>query len=125
MQATAERRCRLIIVSSPRRKTAALLLCTFVMHTLVSRFRSSHHCAAHSLANFGIDGTLALYDSTAGLGFAVPTQPRGYNNRNFKSTALALALTSLTMGNMQAAELTILAGGGITGPMRELGPRFE
>jgi molybdate transport system substrate-binding protein len=26
---------------------------------------------------------------------------------------------------MQAAELTILAGGGITGPMRELGPRFE
>jgi molybdate transport system substrate-binding protein len=29
------------------------------------------------------------------------------------------------MGNMQAAELTILAGGGITAPMRELGPRFE
>jgi molybdate transport system substrate-binding protein len=26
---------------------------------------------------------------------------------------------------MQAAELTILAGVGITGPMRELGPRFE
>jgi len=30
------------------------------MHTLVSRFRSSHHCAAHSFANFGIKGTLAI-----------------------------------------------------------------
>ena len=29
------------------------------------------------------------------------------------------------MVDMQAGELTILAGGGITGPMRELGPRFE
>jgi molybdate transport system substrate-binding protein len=38
---------------------------------------------------------------------------------------LALALTSLSKVDMQAAELTILAGGGITGPMRELGPRFE
>src|SRR3954470_3559628 len=28
---------------------------------LVSRFRSSHHCAAHSFANFGIKGTLAIY----------------------------------------------------------------
>src|SRR3954449_9663479 len=32
---------------------------------LVSRFRSSHHCAAHSFANFGIKGTLAIYDSSA------------------------------------------------------------
>src|SRR3982750_1274227 len=84
---------------------------------LVSRFRSSHHCAAHSFANFGIKGTVALYDSSAVFGFEVPTQTGGYNNRNFKSTALALALTSLTMVDMQAAELTILAGGGITGPM--------
>ncbi len=55
---------------------------------LVSRFRSSHHCAAHSFANFGIKGTLAIYDSGAGFGFEVPTQARGYNDRNFKSTAL-------------------------------------
>jgi hypothetical protein len=50
--------------------------------------RSSHHCAAHSFANFGIKGTLAIYDSSAVLGFEVPTQTRGYNDRNFKSTAL-------------------------------------
>src|SRR5215212_3628709 len=55
---------------------------------LVSRFRSSHHCAAHSFANFGIKGTLAIYDSSAVFGFEVPTQTRGYNDRNFKSTAL-------------------------------------
>src|ERR1700704_6567271 len=41
------------------------------------------------------------------------------------ASMLALALTSLWMVGVQAAELTILAGGGITGPMRELGPRFE
>src|SRR3954467_6990410 len=56
---------------------------------LVSRFRSSHHYAAHSFANFVIKGTLAIYDSSAGFGFEVPTQTRGYNDRNFKSTALA------------------------------------
>src|SRR3954449_3561053 len=56
---------------------------------LVSRFRSSHHCAAHSFANFGIKGTLAIYDSSAVFGFEVPTRTRGYNDRNFKSTALA------------------------------------
>src|SRR4051794_40764928 len=55
---------------------------------LVTRFRSSHHCAAHSFANFGIKGTLAIYDSSAVFGFEVPTQTRGYNDRNFKSTAL-------------------------------------
>src|SRR5436190_13390099 len=41
---------------------------------LVSRFRSSHHCAAHSFANFGIKGTLAIHDSSAVFGFEVPTQ---------------------------------------------------
>src|SRR3954454_24056351 len=55
---------------------------------LVSRFRSSHLCAAHSLANFGIKGTPAIYDSSAVFGFEVPAQVRGYNDRNFKSTAL-------------------------------------
>src|SRR3979411_1342364 len=58
---------------------------------LVSRFRSSHHCAAHSFANFGIQGTLAIYDSSAVFGFEVPAQTRGYNDRNFKSTALGAA----------------------------------
>src|SRR4030081_2555664 len=41
------------------------------------------------------------------------------------ASMLGLALISLPMVDMQAAELTILAGGGITGPMRELGPQFE
>ena len=55
----------------------------------MSRFRSSIiHYAARSLANFGIKGTLAIYDSSAVFGFEVPTQTRGYNDRNFKSTAL-------------------------------------
>src|SRR6185369_17009681 len=58
---------------------------------LVSRFRSSHHCAAHSFTNFGIKGTLAVYNSSAVFGFEVPTRTRGYNDRNFKSTALARA----------------------------------
>ena len=49
---------------------------------------ASFHYAARSLANFGIKGTLAIYDSSAGFGFEVPTQTRGYNDRNFKSTAL-------------------------------------
>jgi hypothetical protein len=40
---------------------------TKIHGTLVSRFRSSHHCAAHSFANFGIKGTLAIYDSSAVL----------------------------------------------------------
>jgi hypothetical protein len=57
----------------------------------VSRFRSSHHYAARSLANFGIKGTPAIYDSSAVFGFEVPTRTRGYNDRNFKSTALRAA----------------------------------
>src|SRR3954468_14574235 len=51
-------------------------------------FQSSHHCAARSLANFGIKGTLAIYDSSALFGFEIPPPTRGYNDRNFKSTAL-------------------------------------
>ena len=41
------------------------------------------------------------------------------------ASMLGLALTSMSMVDVRAGELTILAGGGITGPMRELGPRFE
>src|SRR3954471_20237683 len=63
-------------------------LSSFAERVLVSRFRSSHHYAAHSFANFGIKGTLEIYDSSAVFGFEVPTQTRGYNDRNFKSTAL-------------------------------------
>src|SRR3979409_2145784 len=66
-------------------------------YTLVSRFRSSHHYAARSLANFGIKGTLAIYDSSAVFGFEVPTQTRGYNDRNFKSTALARRNNRMTV----------------------------
>src|SRR3954453_20735445 len=60
----------------------------FKSTALVSRFRSSHHCAARAFANFGLKGTPAINDSSAVFGFEVPTQPRGYNDRNFKSTAL-------------------------------------
>src|SRR4029077_17279072 len=67
---------------------------TFLNSVLVSRFRSSHHCAAQSFANFGIKGTLAIYDSSAVFGFEVPIKTRGHNDRNFKSTALALRLPS-------------------------------
>jgi hypothetical protein len=50
--------------------------------------------AAHSFLNFGIKGKLAIHDSSAVFGFEVPTPTRGYNDRNFKSTALALPLPS-------------------------------
>src|ERR1700730_3029133 len=33
-----------------------------IEHELVSRFRSSHHCAATSFANFGIEGHQQLID---------------------------------------------------------------
>src|SRR6266478_1948674 len=33
-----------------------------IEHGLVSRFRSSHHCAATSFANFGIEGHWQLVD---------------------------------------------------------------
>jgi hypothetical protein len=62
---------------------------------LVSRFRSSHHCAAHSFANFGIKGTLAIYDSGAVLDLKF-LHKRAANDRNFKSTARGhRALTAL------------------------------
>jgi hypothetical protein len=56
----------------------------------VSRFRSSHTLAATSDANFGIKGTLALYDSSA------PFEPEVRNRfcstlcANFGFGALAL-----------------------------------
>ena len=50
----------------------------------------------NSFANFGIKGTLAIYDSSAVFGFEVPTRTRGYDDRNFKSTALALRTRPLS-----------------------------
>src|SRR6185436_16545944 len=55
---------------------------------LVSRFRRSYPFAARARTNVGTKGTLAIYDSSAVFGFEVPTRTRGYNDRNFKSTAL-------------------------------------
>src|SRR4030081_188073 len=73
-------------------------------YALVSRFQSSHHCAAPSFANFGIKGTLAIYDSSAVFGFEVPTQTRGYNDRNFKSTALSERMEKkMRKGTLRAA----------------------
>jgi molybdate transport system substrate-binding protein len=40
-------------------------------------------------------------------------------------SALGLALLMSTIANAEAAELKALAGGGIAGPLRELGPQFE
>jgi hypothetical protein len=50
-------RLRLLTRAGPRSARAGMTA------PLVSRFRSSHHGAAHSFANFGIKGTLAIYDS--------------------------------------------------------------
>src|SRR5438132_711035 len=56
---------------------------------LVFRFRSSHHFAAPSSANFGIKGTLAISIlSSAAYGFEVPTTRLPRTDRNFKSAAL-------------------------------------
>src|SRR4051794_11326020 len=57
------------------------------------------------LANFGIKGTLAIYDSSAAFGFEVPTQTRGYNDRNFKSTALGRLWCVVTGASVQVPDL--------------------
>src|SRR6187549_2625509 len=66
--------------------------------------------AAHSFANFGIKGTLAIYDSSAVFGFEVPTQTSGYNDRNFKSTALGQVALSYTFGIRPMAEKAEVTG---------------
>ena len=48
------------------------------------------------VANFGIKGALAIYDSSAVFGFDVPKQARGYIDRNFKSTALGSKLINFS-----------------------------
>ena len=44
---------------------------------------------------------------------------------SFTAAASMLGLALLPSSNLQAAELNVLAGGAITGPMRELGTQFE
>src|SRR6476659_9107048 len=89
-----------LIAAPPLFQTALLL--TVANLGLVSRFRSSHHYAARSLANFGIKGTLAIYDSSAVFGFEVPTQTRGYNDRNFKFSALSVAVQKSALARAAA-----------------------
>src|SRR5689334_10404513 len=59
-----------------------------VMGILVLRFRSSHHVAAPSFANFGIKGALANFDSSAALTLKFRWRMRGITDRNFKVAAL-------------------------------------
>src|SRR5437763_4984093 len=62
------------------------------MAGLVLRFRSSHHIAAHSHANFGIiRSTSKLMILVRFYGFEVPTELAASSDRNFKSTALGLS----------------------------------
>src|SRR5258708_27583260 len=41
------------------------------------------------------------------------------------TSMLGVALASSPVANLQAAELNVLAGGAMTGPMQELGTQFE
>src|SRR6476619_8652905 len=57
----AERLCNCILPESPGVARDAAPRRAWERR-LVSRFRSSHHCAAHSVVNFGIEGHWRLID---------------------------------------------------------------
>jgi hypothetical protein len=61
---------------------------------LVSRFRSSHTLAATSDTNFGIKGTLALYDSSAPFEPEVRNRPCSTTCANFGFGALGSTETA-------------------------------
>src|SRR6185369_16882242 len=58
-----------------------------------------------------------VYDSGAVLGFEAPTQTRGYNNRNFKSTALASNVLGVDEDEGDAAWLLAAIDPGVNGAL--------
>src|ERR1700737_375584 len=67
-----------------------------------------------------------------GLGCAVRMSSTAINGGIMKGLSLAAAVSMLGLAlamspitDLQAAELRILAGGSMTGPLNELGPQFE
>jgi uncharacterized protein len=77
---------------------AVTFIFTWVFNnTLVSRFRSSHTFAATSDANFGIKGTLELYDSSAPFEPEVRNRSCGTMCANFGFGALGSVLMAILL----------------------------